>query len=1096
MGRRTSILAFCLLATSSVSQGAFKFTAWADNRPSLGTTTQQNFHWVVLEMNRILGSQPAFHVVPGDYDYTFQTQAELNTYADVKGWDRIAGNHDTEDLGMSNYVSDCDNARFIYINEYVCPAGIDNSSAGRVCEHLLAWIEQQLVGAPRFVFVVGHEPAFPESRHTGDSLDYYPADRDAFWQLLNNRGVLAYICGHTHYYSTYSDQTGSTVQIDLGNAGNPGEPEQTFVLFDVTDAGYVDVTPYRGVKDQEFVSSGTFQLSPPQKPPQASLLAPADGGSDDLNPNPGEVTVNTLQPCFKIQLSDADGINDSTVTSGTVSIAGLTLNVNYAFAYDGTADVITLTPVGGAVFANGLYTITVSGIRDLVNEVMPSTVLTVRIDTSIVAPQTLRFQQGFSGYAGTADTMVCAGMPGTSFSTTSSLNVDTLDVYGGVSQVLLQFDGIVGAAADQIPPGAGISSATLRLYSVDTGNGGHLHAMLQPWLDTSTWNSLTNGVSADGVEASSVADGSVGSNSVGDVDFDVTGTVQDWVNGAMQNNGWVVLPNGADGWHIASCEYGTLDYRPELIVTFTPTGGGSLPPVANAGADQAVFDDDADGVVSVTLDGSASRPAASIVSYVWTSGSVEVAKASTPVAANVPFAAPGVYHVTLTVIDNTGLSGTDEVVITAKIPSLFSEDFESGGFSAGGWSTSGQATVDTTSAHTGTYGALLKRTSSVWTTINTAGLTGATVTYWARTAGLQNNESLFIEWSQDGSTWHLLNTLTGATGWTQSSHDIWFTAQPSFMIRFRTNGNAGSDMAMIDDIVVTGTAAGNTAPIASNDIATTNEDSPVTINVLANDIDPDGDALTVSIAAAPANGVAVVNADNTVTYTPAANYNGSDSFTYAVSDGRGGTASAAVTVTIIAVDDPAVAVNDAATTTLGTPVTISVLANDYHVDGPLTVASASTPSHGTATVNADGTITYTPVAGYAGTDSFTYTLVGGATATVTVTVQGATPTMHVAGIDGIAAVKGNSSQWAAKVTVTIVDQAGNPVSGATVAGAWSGAVSGASTVVTGSDGKVVLTSGNTKSTASITFTVTNVAHGSFTYDPSANLETSITVSRP
>ncbi|RPJ29409.1 MAG: tandem-95 repeat protein, partial [Planctomycetaceae bacterium] len=641
---------------------------------------------------------------------------------------------------------------------------------------------------------------------------------------------------------------------------------------------------------------------------------------------------------------------------------------------------------------------------------------------------------GLSGYAGTSDTMIVSGTADTPYSSESSLNVDTASSLGGVSQVLLRFDSIIGEATDQIPPGAGVSSATLRLNSLDTGNGGHFHAMLQSWSDTSTWNSLTNGVTADGVEAMSIADASVGTNGIGYVDLNVTGTVQSWVSGAMVNNGWAVLPNGTDGWHIASAEYGTAAYRPELIVTFVPTG--DVPPVANAGVDQTVVDNDRDGTELVTLNGSASSPAASIVSYLWTIGTVEIA--NTAVAQDVPFLAPGVYHVTLTVRDGTGLSDTDEVVITVEVPSLFSEGFESGGFTAGGWVTSGQATVETTSAHSGTYGALLKKAASVATTINTGGATGATFTYWARTAGLKaGSEYLYVEWSQDGSTWHQLDTLTGDTGWAQFSHDI-SPAPSSFRIRFRTNGSSGSDMAMIDDIVITGAAAGgNTAPSASDDSATMNEDAPVVISVLANDIDIDGDTLSITSVTQGSKGVAAING-TTVTYTPNANANGEDSFTYTVGDGRGGTDTATVTVTINPVDDLPVARDDTATTAMDTPVTINVLANDSDVDSALDVVSVSPAAHGTPILNANDTITYTPAASYSGSDSFSYTLAGGVTATVTVTVQGAVPTMHVGGLDGTATVRGNSSQWAVTVTVTVVDQAGAPVSGATVTGAWSG----------------------------------------------------------
>src|SRR5205823_6584820 len=81
--------------------------------------------------------------------------------------------------------------------------------------------------------------------------------------------------------------------------------------------------------------------------------------------------------------------------------------------------------------------------------------------------------------------------------------------------------------------------------------------------------------------------------------------------------------------------------------------------------------------------------------------------------------------------------------------------------------------------------------------------------------------------------------------------------------------------------------AENDAPAAGSDTTTTAEDTAVSIAVLTNDTDPDGDTLTVSAASAATHGTTLVNADGTITYTPAANYNGLDSFTYTIRDGDG-----------------------------------------------------------------------------------------------------------------------------------------------------------------------------------------------------------------
>ncbi|MGH9921520.1 MAG: Ig-like domain-containing protein, partial [Nitrososphaerales archaeon] len=100
----------------------------------------------------------------------------------------------------------------------------------------------------------------------------------------------------------------------------------------------------------------------------------------------------------------------------------------------------------------------------------------------------------------------------------------------------------------------------------------------------------------------------------------------------------------------------------------------------------------------------------------------------------------------------------------------------------------------------------------------------------------------------------------------------------------------------------------NDPPVANDDIASTNEDTPVNISVLANDSDVDGDTLTVSSVTTPAHGTATINPDKTVKYTPDLNFNGADSFDYTVSDGKGGSDTATVSITTVnPVNDPPVA---------------------------------------------------------------------------------------------------------------------------------------------------------------------------------------------
>jgi len=191
----------------------------------------------------------------------------------------------------------------------------------------------------------------------------------------------------------------------------------------------------------------------------------------------------------------------------------------------------------------------------------------------------------------------------------------------------------------------------------------------------------------------------------------------------------------------------------------------------------------------------------------------------------------------------------------------------------------------------------------------------------------------------------------------------------------------------------------NTVPDTSNktpdtvaDTTTTAQGAAVTINVLANDSDANGDALTITSVSKPQFGTATTDGQS-VTYTPNANFVGNDSFSYFVSDGKGGTAAGSVTITVNGLGGPnqaPTATNDSATTTQGSAVTIDVLANDADPNGDaLSISIDGLPTNGTATVE-NGKIVYTPNAGFTGTDSFTYIVSDGkgetATATVTITV--------------------------------------------------------------------------------------------------------------
>ncbi|PPC98830.1 MAG: hypothetical protein CTY31_12510, partial [Hyphomicrobium sp.] len=190
------------------------------------------------------------------------------------------------------------------------------------------------------------------------------------------------------------------------------------------------------------------------------------------------------------------------------------------------------------------------------------------------------------------------------------------------------------------------------------------------------------------------------------------------------------------------------------------------------------------------------------------------------------------------------------------------------------------------------------------------------------------------------------------------------------------NGSTTLNVSTSDGVAaaVTSTVQINVAAVADivADSSTTAEDTARTFNVLTNDNFENAGRLVTSVTQ-PAHGSVSFLGNGQVTYTPTANYNGADSFTYTVTSG-GVTETTTVTLLVTPVNDVPVAAGTSITTAEDTAQSGSLpVASD--VDGDtVTYAKASDPAHGTVVVNSNGTYTYTPAANYNGTDSFTYTV--------------------------------------------------------------------------------------------------------------------------
>jgi len=166
-------------------------------------------------------------------------------------------------------------------------------------------------------------------------------------------------------------------------------------------------------------------------------------------------------------------------------------------------------------------------------------------------------------------------------------------------------------------------------------------------------------------------------------------------------------------------------------------------------------------------------------------------------------------------------------------------------------------------------------------------------------------------------------------------------------------------------------------PLVVNDSLTTLEDTPGTVAVLDNDLDYDDNPLEVASVGSAAHGSVVINPDNTLTYTPAPDYFGPDSFTYTVDNGHQGAASASVALTVTPVNDPPQASADtypaAFMTSLQVGAAQGVLANDSDVDShPLSAVLVQDVQHGVLLLDPNGGFTYTPAAAFTGVDQFTY----------------------------------------------------------------------------------------------------------------------------
>jgi hypothetical protein len=269
---------------------SFHFTVTADMR---GFHTDFGY---LLQTIKDGNGPGVFHISVGDIDETIAENRAVidDELGSTFLWYPIIGNHEAETTTDMTWLRDEYNngnglrtalknftnqdgptgtvettytwnygrAHFVVLNEYWnggTAAGSDVVTDGDIVQELYDWLSANLADddRPPLVFIFGHEPAFPQNRHFGDSLDKYPSNRDAFWALLEDEHVQVYFCGHTHFYSKHQEEGGNVWQFDAGNAGNDTNGNG-FTYFDVVVSNNrVTVNVYR---DSDGAGPGTFTL--------------------------------------------------------------------------------------------------------------------------------------------------------------------------------------------------------------------------------------------------------------------------------------------------------------------------------------------------------------------------------------------------------------------------------------------------------------------------------------------------------------------------------------------------------------------------------------------------------------------------------------------------------------------------------------------------------------------------------------------------------------------------------------------------------------------------------------------------------------------
>ena len=656
---------------------------------------------------------------------------------------------------------------------------------------------------------------------------------------------------------------------------------------------------------------------------------------------------------------------------------------------------------------------------------------------------TSQFQQGQNGYAGVVDTFLYEGQPRANRSSQKTLTVDSEERRGEM-QALVRFENIFGDAAGQIPLGATILSATLELRTTTSGDGANLHRMLRPWSDGDTWDSLQNGIQADDVEALAQADLETGFVTTGTTRLDVTTSLQAWADG-QANHGWALLPLGPDGWKFHSAEGST---PPTLIVEYSTADGGPInrAPLANndtastlegTSVQIAVLENDSDpdgdpltvGEVTQPSNGSVTVNADGTITYTPDEGFFGTDSFTYRASDGQLLSDPATVTVTVEQaepVNNPPVANDDTAKTTQGLAvqiAVLENDSDPDGdpLTVGELTQPSNGSVTVNADGTITYtpdegffgtdsftyrasdGLLLSDHATVTVTVKQAEEPppGSTILQFQHgSGGYFGVVDTYLHQSQPNTSRASSTTLV--------VDSVDKSGEVQALLRFDDLFGSASGQIPLGATILTATLVVQTT--SKGDGATLHRmllpwSDSATWNSLENGIQADGieamipSDLDTGFIPAGTTRLDVTTslqawADGQANHGWALLPLGPDGWKFHSAEGS--TPPTLIVEYSTADGGPInrapLANNDTASTLEGTSVQIAVLENDSDPDGdPLTVGEVTQPSNGSVTVNADGTITYTPDEGFFGTDSFTYRASDGLLlsdhATVTVTVK-------------------------------------------------------------------------------------------------------------